>query len=207
MNLEKLKQAEEAFFQQFPGGFDNPELIEIGKKHRMDKMVSFTRESFVKGNFSNPDLVVDHMSKLVSRSSMISLFEKPRFRDFVLSNPDTLRRSLASSLEELLHGEEQKGFEAMLDVLKNGKLGHWPVMTIFQTYFRPDFDVFIKPTTTRWVIQHFELEDLQYKPVPTWAFYNSYRAVINTMKTRVDPFLSPSNAAFTGFLMMSQEGR
>ena len=173
----------------------------------MEKMISFTHENFAKGNFKNPALIVENMSKVVSRASMLSVFEKPKFRDFVLSIPFDLKCSLAFGLEELLHGEEQKGFETLLDVLKNGKLGHWPVMTIFQTYFRPEFEVFVKPTTTKWVIETFELKDLQYKPVPAWAFYEEYRAVINDMKSRVDPFLSPSNAAFTGFLMMSMPGR
>jgi len=165
------------------------------------------RKSFEKGNFKNPALIVENMSKVVSRSSVISLFEKPKFRDFVLSMHPDLKRSLAFGLEELLHGEAQQGFEAMLEILKNGKLGHWPVMTVFQTYYRPDIEVFIKPTTTKWVIQYFELKDLQYNPAPAWAFYQDYRAVINEMKSKVDPFISPSNMAFTGFLMMSMEGR
>jgi hypothetical protein len=207
MNIEKLKRAEKLFLERFPGGFENPGMIAIVKKHRMEQMTSFTRESFAKGNFKNPALVVENMSKVISRASMISLFEKPKFRYFVASLPPGLKRSLAAGLEELLHGEEQTGFEELLEVLKTGKLGHWPVMTIFQTYYRPDLEVFIKPTTTKWVIETFELDGLHYNPTPAWDFYREYRAIINDMKSRVDPFLSPSNAAFTGFLMMSMPGR
>ncbi len=206
MNLRRLKQAEEIFLERYPGGFENPEMIEIARKHKIDKMVSFTHESFRKENFKEPNLIVENMSKVVSRSSMISLFEKPKFRDFAYALPPREKLPLAFGLEDLLHGTEQRGFEAMLEVLKNGKLAHWAVMTIFQTYYRPEFEVFIKPTTTKWVIEYLELKDLQYKPAPTWAFYEAYRAVINEMKSLVDPFLSPSNAAFTGFLMMSMPG-
>ena len=59
-----------------------------------------------------------------------------------------------------------------------------------------------KPTTTKNVIRQFELEGLEYRPRPSWAFYERYRAVIDDMKAHVDPSLWPNNAAFTGFLMM-----
>ena len=205
MNLKKLKQAEQRFLERYPGGFENPDMLEIAKKHKVDKMTAFAHECFARESFKNPALVVENMSRLVSRASVISLFEKPKFRDFALSLPSDLKLSLTFALEELLHGKEEKGFDSLLEILKQGKLGHWPVMTVFQTYYRPGSEVFIKPTTTRWVIQHFELNDLHYNPAPSWSFYQAYRSVINDMKSRVDPSLSPSNLAFTGFLMLSME--
>ena len=62
---------------------------------------------------------------------------------------------------------------------------------------------FVKPTTTKNVIRQFEVADLVYKPQPTWQFYADYRDLIAEMKELVDPSLSPNNAAFTGFLMMT----
>ncbi|MCI0609394.1 MAG: hypothetical protein L0Z71_10075 [Anaerolineae bacterium] len=207
MNLKKLKQAEEAFFNRYPGGFENPEMMEIGKKHKMDKMIAFAQEGFVRRNFKLPELIVDNMIKVVSRSSMVSLFEKPKFRDYANSLPPKSKKLLASGLEGILHGKEQQGFETMLDVLKSGKLAKWSLMTICQTYFRPEFDVYIKPTTAKGVIEYFELKNLQYKPTPSWPFYDEYHSVINEMKSKVDASLSPSNAAFSGFLMISMQGR
>jgi hypothetical protein len=205
MNLNKLKQAEQRFLERYPGGFENPDMLEIAKKHKVDKMTAFAHECFARGSFKNPALVVENMSRLVSRASVISLFEKPKFRDFALSLPSDLKLFLTFALEELLHGKEEKGFDSLMEILKQGKLGHWPVMTVFQIYYRPRSEVFIKPTTTRWVIQQFELNDLHYNPAPSWSFYQAYRSVINDMKSRVDPSLSPSNLAFTGFLMLSME--
>jgi len=207
MNLKKLNQAEEIFFNRYPAGFENPEMMEIGKKHKMDKMIVFAQDGFVKRNFKLPDLIVDNMIKVVSRSSMVSLFEKPKFRDFANSLPPKSKQLLASGLEEILHGKEQQGFETMLEVLKSGKLAKWSLMTICQAYFRPEFDVLVKPTTAKGVIEYFELKDLQYKPIPSWAFYDAYRSAINEMKSRVDASLSPSNAAFSGFLMMTMASR
>jgi hypothetical protein len=110
-------------------------------------------------------------------------------------------------LAELLHGREQVGFQTILDVLKHGKLARWTPMTVCQTYFHPQRDVFVKPTTVKGVIQSFELKDLHYNPNPSWDFYQAYRAVFHEMKSRVDKSLSPTNPAFSGFLLMSVRGR
>ena len=160
--MKKLKQAEEAFFNRYPGGFENPEMIENGKKHKMDKMVAFAQEGFVKRNFKLPELIIKNMVKVVSRSSMVSLFEKPKFRDFARSLPPKDMKTLTSGWENILHGEEQLGFETMLEVLQSGKLGKWSLMTICQNYFRPEVEVFVKLTTAKGVIEYFELENLQY---------------------------------------------
>jgi len=61
----------------------------------------------------------------------------------------------------------------------------------------------VKPTTAKNIISFFEVENLSYKPQPSFEFYSSFRDLINDMKGRVDKSLSPSNPAFTGFLMMS----
>jgi hypothetical protein len=137
---------------------------------------------------------------------MVSVFEKPKFRDYALALSSVQKRQLSDGLFAVFYGNEQQGFGVMVNVLSEGKLAKWTLMTVCQAYFRPDFEVFIKPTTAKGVIQTFELEGLQYKPRPSWAFYNQYRQVINEMKSQVDPALSPSNAAFSGFLMMSMEG-
>jgi hypothetical protein len=206
MNEKKLRQAEKDFFERYPGGFSHPEMIAIRKHHQLDKMVGLAQESFAKRNFRHPDLIFDHMVKIVTRSSLISRFEKPKFRDFARSLPLLERQDLARGLEELLHGNEQTGFEITLALLRTGKLARWPLMTVCQAYYRPEREVFVKPTTTKGIIATFELDSLQYQPVPSWAFYDRYRAAINEMKTRVDPSLSPYNIAFTGFLMRSIRG-
>jgi hypothetical protein len=51
------------------------------------------------------------------------------------------------------------------------------------------------------------LKNLQYKPTPTWAFYDAYRSVIHEMKSKVDQSLSPSNTAFSWFLLLSFHGK
>ena len=208
MNLGKLKQAEEAFLQRYPAGFDNPEIIAIRKKkHNVDKMIAFAQETFAKRNFKLPDQIVQNMIKVISRSSVISVFEKPRFRDFAEAFSSEDRKWLSDALEELLHGKEQPGFEAVLEMLKSGKVANWSLMTICQTYFHPQRDVLVKPTTVKGIIEYFELNNLHYKATPSWAFYDAYRSTIHEMKSKVDKSLSPSNVAFSWFLLLSFHGK
>ncbi|MCG8415164.1 MAG: hypothetical protein MI746_13170, partial [Pseudomonadales bacterium] len=78
-------------------------------------------------------------------------------------------------------------------------------ISVLPVYFRPDDEVFVKPTTAKGVIEHFELEGLVYKPQPSWEFYAAFRDEVLKMKKKVRKSLSPNNAAFTGFLMMAMK--
>lgn len=203
MNTQKLKIAEARFMQRYPGGFNHPDMQAIGKKHRVDKMVALAQEEFAKSRFKNPETVAEAMVKIVSRSSLVSMFEKPRFRDSVRIMSNSEKELLTTGLEEFLHGKRQAGFELMTEALAQWKLAKWSLLTVIPNYYRPTDEVFVKPTTAKGVIEYFELKGMEYSPRPSWDFYQSFRDAILKMKTSVDPSLAPSNAAFLGFLMMS----
>ena len=203
MNLQKLKLAEARFMQRYPGGFSNPEMQVIGKKHRVEQMTALAQAEFASNRFRNPETVTEAMVKIVSRSSLISLFEKPRFRDAVRTMAHSEKDILASGLEDFLHGQQQSGLELMIMTLAQWKLAKWSLLTVIPNYYRPNDEVFVKPTTAKGIIEYFELQDLTYSPRPSWDFYQRFRAAILKMKASTDPLLAPSNAAFLGFLMMS----
>lgn len=206
MDIKKLKKAASDFLERYPDGFCHPEMIEMGKKHKMDKMVALAQGSFARQNFKNPDEITNSMLKIVTQSSLISIFEKPKFRDFIKRTPPNDKVLIAKGLKELLYGNEQEGFEELLFQFQREKLAKWTLMTVFQAYFNPEVDVFIKPTTTKSIIKELNL-DIVYNPTPSWEFYESYRNIINQMKTKIEKSLAPSNAAFCGFLMMSLDDR
>lgn len=203
LNPKKLKLAEVEFLQRFPGGFSHPDMQAIGKKHNVTKMVAFVQESFTKKASKDIDTYAENMIKAVSRSSMVSMFEKPKFRDFVRRLDPSEKAFLVKSMHQILHGKQEAGFSAMVDILQTEKLAKWSLISIIPAYYAPNTEVFVKPTTTKNVIKYFEVEDLIYKPLPSWDFYQSYRDIINNAKTKVCSSLSPSSAAFSGFLMMS----
>jgi hypothetical protein len=202
MNLSLLKQAEQKFLNQYPGGFQHPEMVAIGKKHRMEQMTELAKNAFSKNAFRNTEDIVSAMARIVSRSSMVSMFEKPKFKDFVRSLNYSEKDFLTDSLHELLHGKEKAGFESLVAQLQTQKIGKWTIATVFPSYYRPQKEVFIKPTTAKLIIEKLEL-DLRYHPTPTWDFYRDFRKCINELKTSVDNSLSPNNPAFCGFLMTS----
>jgi hypothetical protein len=150
-------------------------------------------------------IVIRHesMAKIVSQSSLVSVFEKPRFRDLTKALYSDEKELLSLGLKEFLHGNQGFGFDLMCDLLNEYKLAKWTLLTVCPIYYRPNTEVFIKPTTTKWVIAHFELNDLKYSPKPTYEFYRAYRDQINRMKAETGASLQVGNAAFTGFLMMT----
>ena len=203
MNLEKLQVAQQDFFLAFPGGFQHPKMVEMGKKHKMDKMIEFADESFSKLAFNQTQNVLDNWVKTVSRSSMVSMFEKPKFKDMINDLSAKESEQLAAGLYEFLYGDQQQGFEQQLDILSHYKLAKWSLISIVPAYVKSQTEVFVKPTTAKGVIAHFDLPNLVYKAKPSWDFYHEYRRQILTMKDFVEPSLKPNTAAFCGFLMMS----
>ncbi|MGE5416124.1 MAG: hypothetical protein ACM3UZ_05055 [Acidobacteriota bacterium] len=205
MNKTKLKEAEARFLMLYPGGFANPEILEIAKKHKPGKMTKMAQDSFAIEQFESPGRIVESMSKIVGQSSMVSVFEKPKFRDLTRGLIDSEKERLSHGLKEFLHGDQAFGFALMAELLQEYKLARWPLLTVCGVYYRPEVEVFIKPTTTKNVIEYFGLTGLKYSPKPTFEFYRAYREQINEMKVHVDTSLQADNAAFCGFLMMSME--
>lgn len=205
MNTNKLLQAEGEFLHKHPDGFASPEMVVIGKKHKIDKLVDFTHDVFKKTAFTNTEEIIQNWIKVVSRSSMVSLFEKPKFKDMLNTLSANDKAKIVEGLYQQLHGKEEKGFNAILDILIENKMTKWSIITVVPAYFKPNDQVFVKPTTAKGVIKAFELEGLEYKPKPSWAFYQEYRRQILKMKAMVSESLSPNNAAFSGFLMMTMD--
>ena len=202
MNLEKLKIIEEHFFEVYPKGFEDEELLKIVKRHNTAKISEQVHQMFALDMFGTPELIVQNMTKIVSKSTLVSLFEKPKFRDEVLSMSMEQKDILSIGLYEMLHGDMSAGYDMMLEVLSPRKLAKWSIISLFPYYYRRDKELFIKPTTTKDVIKYFEIEDLVYKPKPSYEFYSRYKEKIDWMKTKVDKRLGEDNAGFTGFLMM-----
>lgn len=203
MNIEKLKMAEQLFFHQYPHGFDHPEMVKMAKKHKMPEMIDYCQSHFPRGSFANIELTLDEWIKLVNRSSMVSMFDKPKFKNTIKQLTPLEKDLIVDALYQVCYGDQVAGFNCQVDILSHYKIAKWSLITILPAYFRPDEDVFIKPTTTKGIIACFELNDVVYHSKPTWQFYQKYQAIINEMKSYVDKSLSPNNAAFSGFLMMT----
>lgn len=205
MNLKKLKEAEASFFAFYPKGFEDEGLLPIIKRHNTAKIGESVREMFAAEKFSRTEEIGEGFAKIVSKSSLISLFEKPKVRDMVKAMSMEQQDMLAIGLYELLHADHEKGFRILVDVLSIYKLAKWSIVTLIPYYYARDKEFFIKPTTTKDIIKFFEIDGLEYKPKPTYEFYERYTKVLEEMKLQVSPLIGQDNAGFTGFLMMAMK--
>lgn len=205
MNIKRLKQSEARFFSTYKQGFNDEELKKVGKKHNIQKHVDNIHNLCSKESFKQGLNIYEELTKIVLKSSLVSVFEKVKFRDLVKEFDLTERKLFIEAIYELIHGDEQYGFEAMVNLLLPYKLAKWPIITIFRAYYFPHDDIFIKPTTVKNVIKTFELEDIKYTPKVNYDFYQKYRIYFNEMKKHVDPNLAPNNPAFSGFLMITMD--
>lgn len=203
MNLDKLKQAEANFLQAYPAGFADPAMQAVRKKHNVDKLVEFTQASLTRANCKRPEFVADTLLKIVSRSSMVSRFEKPGFKKYLDSLTSTEKKALAYAVEQRLFGRKQQGFEAIIGQLARFKIAKWAIISAVPFYFAPRREVFVKPTTAKGIVAYLEVADLRYTATPSWEFYKGYQALMVEVKKQVSPSLSPNYAALSGFLMMS----
>ncbi|WP_072682645.1 hypothetical protein [Arcobacter sp. LA11] len=205
MNLKKLKNAEELFFELYPKGFADELLQPIIKRHNIPKLSQTVQELFTKDSFGQPELICESFTKIVSRSSMISLFEKPKVRDMVKSMSIEQKDIFSISLYNLLYEDKEDGFESLVEILAMYKLAKWSIISIIPYYLYRDKEFFIKPTTTKNIIKFFDIENVVYKPRPSYEFYVKYKKVLEKMKPKVKKSLREDNAFFTGFLMIVME--
>lgn len=200
MNIEKLKNAQEEFLLHYPKGFKDEEFFPSMKKFNPLKLEEFTKKNLKKESFSNPSLVVEAFFKIVQKSVLVSLFDKLKFRDMLATLNSYEKDILSIELYELLHGNKRNGFDGLVEFLKEYNLAKWTIISVILYYNDRKKEYFIKPTTTKNVIKYFEIKDINYKPTPSYEFYNAYKKVLNEMKKSVHRSLKPDNAAFTGFL-------
>lgn len=204
MNIEKLFELQGDFFARYPEGFEDPELLKIRKKHNIDKLATQAREAFAETQFGKVESIIQSMILVMSRSSMVSMFDKPKFRDGIGTLSPDERENLADAMFDLLHGNTEKGFNQFLEQLVTLKLARWSAISTIPFYFDPNVNWFIKPNTTKSILNYFEMDkELVYKPRPSFEFYQDYSAFLDELKGECDPGLSVNNAAFTGFLMMT----
>lgn len=200
MNIEKLKDYEAEFLEQYPEGFDDKNFFATMKTYNPMKLEEFAKDVLKKENFQNPSLVVEGFFKVVQKSVFVSLFDKLKLKDAIVSLNSYEKDMLSIELYELLYGNKKEGFEGLVEFLAEYKLAKWTILSVVPYSINRHTDYFIKPTTTKNIIKTFELEDLVYKPRPSFEFYEKYTKYLDTMKASVDKSLSPDNVGFTAFL-------
>ncbi len=205
MNIEKLEQLEAKFLSQYPMGFDDPDLMVIAKKHKVDAMKEFVHTHFAKDKFDDPDAISEAFTKLIAKSSLVSVFEKAKYKDVAKLFREDEIETLSSALYNILYGDQKKGFNQLVLLLATFGLAKWPILTILGLYYNGDYEVLVKPTTVKAVLSYLEVTEFKYTTKPNYEFYAKYRDLINDLKKRTGKSLATDNGAYCGFLMMTIE--
>ena len=205
MNREILKRSEDLFLMRYPDGFDDPRLMAVSKKHKLDKMYDHAKEIFGPDRFDDPQQLIEECVKLISRSSLVSVFVKTALRNLIKDSEMMFKIALADSLREMVHGDQKRGFEAVAECLGEHRLAKWTILTVVLLYMDPEHEVFIKPTTVKNVIKFFELDGIEYSSKVNFDFYKGYRERFVEMRGLVHPMVGRDNAVFSGFLMMAMQ--
>jgi len=205
MNIEKLKDYEAEFLSQYPEGFDDRNFFASMKTYNPSKLEEFAKEVLKKENFQNPSLAVEGFFKVVQKSVFVSLFDKLKLKDALATLNSYEKDMLSIEIYELLYGDKKNGFEGLVEFLSEYKLAKWTIISVVPYCINRHEDYFIKPTTTKNIIKIFELEDLIYKPKPSYEFYDKYSKALDKMKASIDKSLSPDNVGFTAFLKVAME--
>jgi len=204
VNFQRLKEAEAAFLDRFPLGFDDPGMEPIRKRHNVDKLTEYAKANITPLTLSQPQTFLDSVVTIVSRSSMVSRFEKAPFREFIGSLTSKDKRFLTDAFKKRLFGRKKReGFDEIVGQLGRYKLARWSIVSAVPFYLDPKKDAFVKPTTAKKIVAVLEIDDLHYYPRPDWSFYDGYRKLILEIKRHLDPSVTPNNAAITGLLMSS----
>jgi hypothetical protein len=205
MNLEKLKEVESEFLDRYPTGFEDAHFFPTMKKFKPEKLEVFAKDVLAKEKFSNPSEVIDGFFKTVQKSVMVSLFDKLKLKDAIASLNSYEKDMLSIELYEFLYGNKKNGFEGLVEFLAQYQLAKWTIISVVPYTINRQGAYFIKPTTTKNIIKYFELKDVEYKPRPSFEFYETYSKYLDEMKSKVDDKLTFDNAAFTGFLKIGIE--
>ncbi|WDR01899.1 hypothetical protein PSQ19_14460 [Devosia algicola] len=200
MNTDVLLEAQRRFLERYPGGFDHPEMAAMAKKYKMEQHGDFARERFAADRFAEPSAIIDAAATLVSRSALVSMFEKPKFKADVAGLSEAETEDWAAAWFEFLHGDQQTGFVALVAVFARHQLAKWTLVTIVPAYYAQQTEVFVKPSTAKLINSKLDL-GLTYHATPGWDFYVEFRAALIAMRTIARDTNAPSNAAFSGILM------
>lgn len=193
MNIERLKDLEAEFIDEYPEAFDDERLTKLIKKFSPDKLEHLSKELFKKENFSKPEFICESFVNVIYKSVVISFYDKMKLRDSFKKMGIYEKDMFSIALYDLLYGNKKDGYDDISQLLSQYNLAKWTLISLIPYYMDRANEYFVKPTTTKNIISYLELENLIYKPKPTYEFYEEYKKALNEVKTKVNKSLKNEN--------------
>jgi len=203
MNIEKLKDLEAEFFEEYPKAFEDERLLKLMKKFNPSKLEELSKQYFHKDNFSQPEIVCENFIKIVSKSVVVSFYDKMKLKDAIKDMGMYQKDMFSIALYDLLHGNKKDGYDSFVEILSEYSLAKWTLVSLVPYYMNRKKEYFIKPTTAKNIINYLELKGLKYKPKPSFEFYKGFKKALDEIKKNVPKNLSEENICLTAFLRLA----
>ncbi|MDH6603602.1 hypothetical protein OKW23_000742 [Bacilli bacterium PM5-9] len=178
---------DDLFLLKYPNGLNDQAFIDLSKKHKSSyKILEIVKneidlESFVLEDTYHINKNISLIIKIVTRSSMISVFEKVAFKHYL--EDSKIHSIFLNALYHMLkdfNEDTMNEFVYVLNMRKveiNRKVATWPLITFFLIYFDEYNEVFIKPTTIKRLAKLLEC-DIKYESMPNYMTYQNVKKMV-----------------------------
>ena len=190
-SLSKPQRARRKFLRVFPGGFRDPDYLELERDYkwnahrRWDATLDQAqfRDKLKAKAYSEIAAIA---TSIESRTNLLFSFEKMALRDAVRSpaGAETFARGLFS----LLHGDGamEDRFAAWIETVaslprRQTRVLTWPAVTVFGFIAQPKTHFFLKPTVTREAARRYGAE-LPYASRPSWPLYRDLLSFVSAVR-------------------------
>jgi hypothetical protein len=168
------------FLRLFPGGFDDPEYVELERDYKWRAHLAWTaalapgrfRSLLSAGKYAD---IAGQAVSIESRTNLLFSFEKMALRDAVRSGADA--RAFSEGLYDFLHGRgtDEVRFTRWIETVaglprRQTRVLTWPLVTVFGFIALPSEHFFLKPRVTQAAAREYG-HDFRYVSRPTWATY------------------------------------
>ncbi len=169
-----------AFLNRFPDGLDDVEFVGLGKKHKPDNVIKAVNTELSKENLQklinkkDSKTICEISLKLLRRASVLSVFEKVAFSNFL--SHEEIQKDFSNYLYDFMYNFNKENFEKFTLLLaryrmeKNTNCAKWTIVTFFIAYLDQEKFVFVKPTTTKAIAKALDV-DIEYSSYPTFETY------------------------------------
>jgi hypothetical protein len=190
--MQRYKDIDKYFMKAFPKGLDDPNWLDLSKKHASyKKVIDIFKNELSEENFNEYLLresykpLIDATLSVINKSTMVNLFEKIAFRNFVDSNANP--KDFLEALYNTLYVDYKTHMAALVKELgkfkslKNANAAKWGIVTCFLIHAEPNLHVIVKPTTTK-AIALFLNTDIAYSATPNIESYEKIKNMILDFK-------------------------
>jgi len=204
---------DDLFLLHYSDGIKDEEFSNKGNRHiknyqASEKAQTLDLEELLEENSYSINYCCDFITKLVTMSTIISVFEKVAFKNYL--SDYKVRPLFLKSLYEVITNNNEETFNNFVYTLslkkkeKNSNPCKWPLITYLLVVFHPYDEVFIKPTTIKRILTIFD-SDISYTSTPNYETYHGIRSLLLDYKKHSSIAKKVDNFTLSGILFVASQ--